>query len=124
MPYINRPYRNRPKYLEYLSRYIDPPEDSSPQTDFTVDLAPFPTHFTTDGQAVFPPSSRKDFIRISNMKVRPDIVIYATGYTQNFDFFDEQGNYPVPGEADVRNIVRHDDPSVAFIGYVRPGVGD
>ncbi|EJD46098.1 FAD/NAD(P)-binding domain-containing protein [Auricularia subglabra TFB-10046 SS5] len=123
MPYINRPYRNRPRILEYMSRYIDPPEDSPPQTDFTVDLAPSPTHFTPDGRAVFPISKRKDAIRMASRDVRPDIVIFATGYTQQFSIFRGEDSYPTASEADVRNIVRSGDETVAFIGHVRPGVG-
>ncbi|KAJ6606461.1 hypothetical protein DFH09DRAFT_1120303 [Mycena vulgaris] len=123
MPYINRPYRSRPAILEYMSRYIDPPEDMPPQTDFTVDLAPFPTHFLPNGRAVFPPSKRKDAIRMQKRDVRPELVIYATGYRQEFSFLDKAGGYATPGEADVRNVVKAGDESVAFIGFVRPGVG-
>ncbi|KAF8078064.1 hypothetical protein FPV67DRAFT_1463978 [Lyophyllum atratum] len=123
MPYINRPYRTRSRYLDYLSRYIDPPEDSSPRTDFVVDLAPFPTGFLNDGRAVFPESSRKDAIRMANRVVKPELVIYATGYTQNFDFFDEESNYATPSEADMRNVTKTGDETVGFIGFVRPGVG-
>ncbi|KAH8102934.1 FAD/NAD(P)-binding domain-containing protein [Cristinia sonorae] len=123
MPYINRPYRSRPKWMDYISSYVDPPEDMPPQTDFTVDLAPFPTEFLPNGRAVFPMSKRKDAIRMARRDVRPDTVIFATGYKQDFGLFDPQGGYPTPGEADVRNIVRTGDESVAFIGFVRPGVG-
>ena len=55
--------------------------------------------------------------------VRPDLVIYATGYRQEFGFFDEESDYATPEEADVRNVVKEGDESVAFIGFVRPGVG-
>ncbi|KAF8894502.1 FAD/NAD(P)-binding domain-containing protein [Infundibulicybe gibba] len=123
MPYINRPYRARPGVFDYISRYIDPPEDSPPQTNFTVDLAPFPTHFLPNGRAVFPLSDRRDAKRMAQRDVRPEVVIYATGYTQNFQFFDPQSHYPTPAEADVRNIVKSGDETVAFIGFVRPGVG-
>ncbi|THH23153.1 hypothetical protein EUX98_g8029 [Antrodiella citrinella] len=123
MPYINRPYRNRLKFMDYLSSYIDPPEDMPPHTDFAVELAPFPTHFLPSGRAVFPLSKRKDAIRMARKDVRPDTVIFATGYTQDFGLFDSEGGYPTPGDADVRNIVRMGDESVAFIGFVRPGVG-
>ncbi|KAJ7118729.1 FAD/NAD(P)-binding domain-containing protein [Mycena epipterygia] len=113
MPYINRPYRSRLAILEYMSRYIDPPEDMPPHTDFTVDLAPFPTHFLPNGRAVFPLSKRKDAIRMQK-----------TGrYQQEFTFLDKAGGYATPGEADVRNVVKDGDKSVAFIGFVRPGVG-
>lgn len=123
MPYLNRPYRQRPWYLEYMSRYIDPPEDSPPQTDFTVELAPFPTRFTNEGQVVFNPCQRKDYVRISKMDIRPDTVIYATGYTQHFDYLDKASNYSSPQIADLRNVAKSGDETVAFIGYVRPGVG-
>ncbi|KAF8130460.1 FAD/NAD(P)-binding domain-containing protein [Mycena galopus ATCC 62051] len=123
MPYINRPYKSRWALLEYMSRYIDPPEDMPPHTDFTVDLAPFPSHFLPNGRAVFPVSKRKDAIRMQKRDVRPDLVIYATGYRQEFSFLDKDGGYPTPGDADVRNVVRTGDESVAFIGFVRPGVG-
>lgn len=124
MPYINRPYRTRPKYLDYISRYIDPPEDSPPQTNFVVDLAPFPDRFLNDGSAVFPKSSRKDAIRMVARVVKPELVVYATGYTQNFDFLDRGSNYATPAEADMRNVTKTGDESVAFIGFLRPGVGE
>lgn len=123
MPYINRPYRKRAWYLDYMSRYIDPPEDSPPQTNFTVELAPFPSHFTDEGRPVFTPSKRKDYARISKMDIQPDTIVYATGYTQNFSYLDEDSHYPTPHDADLRDIARSGDESVGFIGYVRPGVG-
>ncbi|KAF8163187.1 FAD/NAD(P)-binding domain-containing protein [Crassisporium funariophilum] len=123
MPYLNRPYRNRPWYLEYISRYIDPPEDSPPQSSFTVHLAPFPAYFSANGQVVFAQSKRKDALKMSGMDIRPDTVIYATGYTQQFDFLDKESGYSTPGNADLRSIAKSGDESLAFIGYVRPGVG-
>lgn len=81
MPYINRSWKKRPAYMDYMSRYIDPPEDSPPQTDFAVELAPFPSHFEPDGRAVFPVTKRKESVRIQGIEVRPDTVVYATGYT-------------------------------------------
>lgn len=123
MPYINRPYRSRPAWMDYISSYIDPAEDSPPATNFTVDLAPFPSHFLPSGRAVFPMSKRKDAVRMAKRDVRPDTVIYATGYTQNFMFLDPKGGYKTLGEADIRNVAASGDESVAFIGFVRPGVG-
>ena len=94
-----------------------------PVTNFSVDLAPFPTQFLPSGRAVFPISKRKDAIRISKRDVRPDTVVFATGYTQDFPFFDKASDYPAPSEADVRNIVKSGDETVGFLGFVRPGVG-
>lgn len=81
MPYINRPWRNRAWYSEYISRYLDPPEDSPPQTNFAVELAPFPSCFDTTGKAVFPVTNRKESKRIQEFVIRPQTVVYATGYT-------------------------------------------
>ncbi|KAF9049230.1 FAD/NAD-P-binding domain-containing protein [Hymenopellis radicata] len=123
MPYINRPYRNRSSLMDRLARYIDPPEDSPPQTNFTVDLAPFPVTFLPNGRAVFPDlPKRKDAVRMMGRDVRPEVVIYATGYRQEFGFLDKDSGYATPGEANIRNIVREGDEGVAFIGFVRPGM--
>lgn len=107
-----------------MSRYIEPTEDSPPYTNFVVDLAPFPTHFTMEGRAIFPESFRKDALRMANRIVRPELVVYATGYTQGFELLDKDGGYSTPGETDMRNVTREGDESVAFIGFVRPGVGE
>jgi dimethylaniline monooxygenase (N-oxide forming) len=123
MPYINRPYRNRAKWLDYLSSYIDPVEDSPPHTNFVVELAPFPSHILPTGRVVFPLTKRKDSIRMADRDFRPDTVIYATGYTQKFDFFADESGYFTPGEAELRNVSSERDKTVGFIGFVRPGVG-
>ena len=123
MPYLNRPYRNRPRFLDYFSCYTEPLEDIPPTTDFTVDLAPFPLYFLENGQAVFPEIKRKDAVRIAKRDIRPDTVIYATGYKQEFNFFDPNDDYGTPSNADVRDIVKTGDESVAFIGFLRPGLG-
>jgi len=40
-----------------------------------------------------------------------------------FSFFNKEGGYKTPGEADIRNVAATGDESVGFIGFVRPGVG-
>jgi len=52
---------------------------------------------------------------------KPDMVILATGYAQDFPFLDS--SYPRFGEANIRNIWKESDPSVAFIGFIRPSFG-
>lgn len=82
MPYINRPYRIRAPILDWLSQYEEPAEDMPPNTDFAVELAPFPERFTAEGRAVFPLTSRKESIRMATMDIRPDVVLFASGYKQ------------------------------------------
>ncbi|KAG9004845.1 hypothetical protein FRB94_002012 [Tulasnella sp. JGI-2019a] len=123
MPYINRPYRDRAPILDYLSQYEEPAEDMPPCTNFAVELAPFPERFTAEGRAVFPLTDRKESIRMAKMDIRPDVILFATGYTQDFSFFNKEDGYATAGELDVRDLLKRGDETVAFIGFVRPGVG-
>lgn len=50
--------------------------------------------------------------------VKPDVLIFATGYKQEFPFLDL--SYITLGEANLRNIWKSGDESVGFIGFVRP----
>lgn len=94
----------------------------------TVDVAPFPSHFSDDGIAHFPITNRPESLRIQESVVKPDIVVLATGYVPSFPFLNTSQNagrraYPSSREANVRNIWKDDDPTVGFIGFVRPGFG-
>ena len=68
--------------------------------------------------------------------VKPDIVIFCTGYKQEYPFFTEHNSslnkkhgkaakkYAVEhNERDVRGIWKRDDPSVGYIGFLRPSLG-
>lgn len=50
------------------------------------------------------------------------LVIFASGYKQEFSSW-LSNEYPRPWDADVRDIVSSGTPDVAFLGFVRPGVG-
>ncbi|UZJ55800.1 hypothetical protein CBS101457_005120 [Exobasidium rhododendri] len=122
MPYINRNWKQRHWLLEKFASYPDPPSvrDDEP----SVDMATFPSHVTPSGQAIFRRSNRKEYERMKDRKVFPEVVVFATGYRQEFPFIDEsKGEYPLPRDADVRDIFARKDPTVSFIGFTRPGVG-
>lgn len=54
--------------------------------------------------------------------VKPDILLYATGYTQKFEWVGE--GYPRgPDHVDTLEMVDSSDTSISWIGHVRPGVG-
>lgn len=120
MPYINRPYKKRNRLAEAFAHYLDPPDYSPDETG--IDLAPFPHHVKADGGVVFNRTGRKEDLRMRQRDFKPDICVYATGYTQSFPCLAD-GEYPLPRDADCRDIFCHHDPSVAFIGFTRPGVG-
>ncbi|PWN48556.1 FAD/NAD(P)-binding domain-containing protein [Violaceomyces palustris] len=119
MPYINRGWKNRPWLFEKLASYLDPP--SVLPEEPSVDLAPFPHHFRKDGSVSFVKNGRKEYYRMKGRKVQPDVVVYATGYQQNFEFLGKE--YPVPATVSCRDVLDPSDPTVSFIGFVRPGVG-
>lgn len=122
MPYINRPYKDRPKWMNRVTEYIDPPEDAS--SDKVIELAPWICHIEDDGEAKFSrgtPQQSKIRARIKTIVVKPDIVVYCTGYEQDVNFL--AADYIRPQDANIRNITSTGDTSVAYLGFVRPGVG-
>lgn len=101
---------------------------SIPTPDRTIDVAPFPSHITPDGIAHFPHNGRPEAERINQSVVKPDVVVFATGYVPQFPFLNTSHNegrrpYPSSYDADVRQIWSSDDPTVGFIGFIRPGFG-
>lgn len=92
-----------------------------------IDLAPWPRRFDTNGVIHFVNNGRPEFARMKNERIKPDIVILCTGYKQSFPFIDSAmsagQSYPLPDKADVRGIWKRDDPTIGFVGFVRPSFG-
>lgn len=60
--------------------------------------------------------------------IKPDVIVFATGYIPSFPFLSHEDNagqrpYPTAHEADVRQVWKRDDPTIGFIGFIRPGFG-
>lgn len=94
----------------------------------TVEVAPFPSHISSDGVAHFPNTGRPEAELINKTIVKPDVIVFATGYIPHFPFLNTEFNsgrrpYPASYDADVRQIWSSDDPTVGFIGFIRPGFG-
>jgi dimethylaniline monooxygenase (N-oxide forming) len=119
MPYINRNWKQRPKILERFASYMDPVSYSEDEPG--VDMAPFPARIDADGRVIFRQNGRKEALRMRDRVFKPDVVVYATGYKHSFPFL--QDDYPSAADATCRDIFHPSDPTVAFIGFVRPGVG-
>lgn len=120
MPYLNRPYKESHPLAFLGNGYVDPPEDA--QSKKWVDTCTFPERIDGTGRVIFEKRpDRKDWRRMKGTDVRPNCVVYCTGYKQSFYFLDP--SYPTASDATVRNIVSPVDPSISFIGFVRPGVG-
>ncbi len=69
----------------------------------------------------FVDSDRPEAAVMKTKVVKPDVLVFATGYTQDFSFLDE--SYPVPADADMRSIWKTGDETVGFFGFERPSLG-
>jgi dimethylaniline monooxygenase (N-oxide forming) len=120
MPYLNRPYKEKHPLAFLGNGYVDPEEDS--RSERWVDTCTFPQSFDSTGKVTFEKRpDRKDWRRLKNTEVRPNCVVYCTGYKQSFSYLDS--SYLTASDATVRNIIAPTEPTVSFIGFVRPGVG-
>lgn len=93
-----------------------------------VDLAPWPKEIDGEGVVHFLDNQRPEFSRLGREKIKPDIVILCTGYKQEFPFLVSPQIrptqvYAMPSQADVRGIWKRDEPTVGYIGFVRPSLG-
>jgi dimethylaniline monooxygenase (N-oxide forming) len=119
--FINKPHKPARRWLSWIAHYSEPQEDLD--APIHVDLAPFPESINPDGSVVF--GNSRDGRKEQSMKtkiVKPDLLIYATGYKQSFDWLGE--GYPKgPDHVDTLEMVDSSDTSICWVGHVRPGVG-
>ncbi|PON30374.1 hypothetical protein TGAM01_v200814 [Trichoderma gamsii] len=99
-----------------------------PPVSRIIEVAPTPSHISKDGTAHFPLNGRPESVRINETVVKPDVVVFATGYLSSFPFLNEFEHandkpYPTAWHADVRQIWNSNEPTVGFIGFIRPGFG-
>ncbi|KAI1037469.1 hypothetical protein LB503_013059, partial [Fusarium chuoi] len=127
--YISEPYRPvNPGIIERIRRSLITIDVPKVHGGKYIDLAPWPTHIDAEGIMHFSENGRIEAERMKMLPpVKPTMVVYATGYNQEFSIFEEANKngegYATCSEADVRCVWRHDDPTVGFIGFVRPGYG-
>ncbi|KAK3337641.1 hypothetical protein B0T19DRAFT_448055 [Cercophora scortea] len=134
MPYISAPYRAAAESTivqRIRSSLIQVPIADTHGRH--IDLAPWPDHIDSEGVIHFRDNGRKEYARLKDEKIKPDIVILATGYTQTFPFLSppdtasvdssSQRPYPCANEANVREIWHASDPTLGFIGFIRPSFG-
>jgi dimethylaniline monooxygenase (N-oxide forming) len=83
MPYLNRPYKETHAFLDFIgNKYVDPPEDAN--SEKWIDTCTFPTKVDESGRVHFQPRpERKDWRRMKDKMVRPNCVVYCTGYVRS-----------------------------------------
>ncbi|KAI0884064.1 FAD/NAD(P)-binding domain-containing protein [Annulohypoxylon maeteangense] len=89
-----------------------------------IDLAPWPERIYENGAVEFRNNGRPEYARIRKEVIKPDIVVFCTGYTHEFPFLGkDRCNPQYYRDKLVRDIWPRDDPSIGFIGFVRPNLG-
>lgn len=92
--------------------------------DRKVDLAPWPERIDESGVVVFRDNGRPEYMHMRGEIIKPDIIVFCTGYTHEFSFLEEGKRNSCDYDGNmVRDIWSRDDPSIGFIGFVRPNLG-
>ncbi|KAK3695718.1 hypothetical protein B0T22DRAFT_418541 [Podospora appendiculata] len=125
MPYISAPYRAAAE-----STMIQRIRSSLIQVPIAdthgrhIDLAPWPDHIDSEGVVHFRDNGRREYARLKHEKIKPDMAIFATGYTQTFPFLSPTHYSPADPTTSTTTTIWHaSDPTVGFIGFVRPSFG-
>uniref|UniRef100_A0A7S0LD88 Flavin-containing monooxygenase n=2 Tax=Coccolithus braarudii TaxID=221442 RepID=A0A7S0LD88_9EUKA len=113
LPYMNRPVKQK-SWRRFIWWWAEPEVDRSIYSYPAVSSISGSTVTFSDGRA---------------MDV--DVLVYATGYTQSFPFLPKSANSRKEGlargdDASLPSdhlIIEPDEPTLAFIGFVRPNVG-
>ncbi|KAJ4423378.1 hypothetical protein N0V82_001981 [Gnomoniopsis sp. IMI 355080] len=124
IPYISEQYRSQSLLNRMRSWLINVPIE--PTGGRKIELAPWPSHIDENDIVHFRKNDRPESKRMETMKaIKPDLVIFATGYKRTFPFLNRFGNqhYPTVDEATTRGIYRDIEDGIAYIGFVRPALG-
>lgn len=120
--YISEQYRSRSRFNKWRTWLIN--VERKPTGGKKIDLAPWPTHVDEDGTVHFEKNDRPESKKMENEPgIKPDIVIFATGYQQSFPFLPASAKYPSLSDSATRGIYREIEDGVAYIGFVRPAFG-
>ncbi|RYP14207.1 hypothetical protein DL765_006527 [Monosporascus sp. GIB2] len=83
-----------------------------------IDVAPWPDYIDDDGIVHFRNNGRPEHLAMKDQKIKPHILVFCTGYKQTLPFLNGS-----PSDADVRGIWRRDNPTIGFMGFMRPNLG-
>ncbi|KAH7112383.1 dimethylaniline monooxygenase [Dactylonectria macrodidyma] len=127
-PFISLPYRHSLRGFSrwlYAVRWalvqVPIPDTNGKQ----VDLAPLPKEIDSDGVVHFLDNGRPEYDRLRNESIKPDIIVLCTGYKQTFPFLSSKNSRTSQEnlKPNVRGIWNHEEPTLGYIGFVRPSLG-
>ncbi|KAI0896347.1 FAD/NAD(P)-binding domain-containing protein [Annulohypoxylon nitens] len=126
-PYLNAVWKpKRPRGLLHLIRswVVQTPNTLESTRGKQIDLASWLERIDENGVAQFRDNGRPEYARIRNEVIKPDVVVFCTGYTHEFPFLGKDRCNPQYFQGKlVRDIWPREDPSIGFIGFVRPNLG-
>ncbi|KAI2465104.1 FAD/NAD(P)-binding domain-containing protein [Annulohypoxylon bovei var. microspora] len=126
-PYLNAVWKpKKPQGLLHLIRswIVQTPDTLGITQGRQIDLGPWPERIDESGAVEFSDNGRPEYVRMRDEVIKPDMVIFCTGYTHEFPFLGQDRCSPRHYEGKlVRDIWPRDDPSIGFIGFVRPNLG-
>ncbi|OCT52237.1 Dimethylaniline monooxygenase [Cladophialophora carrionii] len=119
-PYFNRRYHTYGNFGQWKNSKIDLPRID--QTERSVEFAPWPEYIDDEGVIHFQKNDSLESKYIETVKIKPDVMIFATGYSHlSFPFLSP--GYPDSRDANVRSLWKEGDETVGFIGFIRPQLG-
>lgn len=72
----------------------------------------------------FVDNGRPEYERIKLRTIQPDVIVLCTGYQQTFPFLDDKLKVNTNHlSSHARGIWRREQPTMGFIGFVRPSLG-
>jgi dimethylaniline monooxygenase (N-oxide forming) len=126
-PYLSLPYRPKqpgPSLWLYALRSALVQTPIPDTHGKQVDLAPLPKRIDKRGVVEFVDNGRPEYGRIKLQTIQPDVIVLCTGYQQTFPFLDDKLKVNTNHlSSHVRGIWRREQPTMGFIGFVRPSLG-
>ncbi|KAJ8106861.1 hypothetical protein ONZ43_g6917 [Nemania bipapillata] len=106
------------KFYNGAPSEIPPPVETKGRE---VEVAPWPERIDEDGIVHFKNNGRPEYEYMKDQVIRPDVVVFCTGYEPTIPFLKDKSLGA--DHADVRGIWKRDDPTMGFIGFLRPNLG-
>ncbi|KAK7413631.1 hypothetical protein QQX98_007494 [Neonectria punicea] len=86
-----------------------------------IDVRTWPESIDEDGYMIFADAISSSKQHTTENKIKPDMVVFATGYKRAFPFL--ENDYPDVTHANVRGIYKEREVTLGFIGFIRPSIG-
>ncbi|KAH6885719.1 hypothetical protein B0T10DRAFT_516668 [Thelonectria olida] len=119
LPYMNAGHRSDSWVNRLRSSFLQVPIKET--GDRRIDVRNWPTSIDQNGYMRFSPvKTQCDQSRLEK-ELKPDVVVFATGYTPDLPFLEE--SLFDTDEATVRGVYKKSDVTMGYIGFVRPSIG-